>query len=182
MFLQIACQDYYSHDRAIMAKYFYCSHCKERKKRNPRIKSGQRYCGSRACQQERKNKHERERLKNDPVYYANRKAQKATWQNKQRGTYQRTYRATHPQYDNRNLILQKTRYQRATTCPVPGFGPKIVKTDALTSEMLIESGLYEIRPYKTHPGKKIVNTDALIVALTIHSGLQEGVAGNPAPL
>jgi len=165
-----------------MTKYFYCCCCKQRKKKNPRIKSGQRYCGSKACQQARKNKHERERLKNDPDYYARRKAQKADWQNKQQGSYHKTYRANHPDYTLGNLILQKTRYQRATTCPVPGVGPKIVKADALTSVKLIESGLYEIRPYKTHPDGKIVKTDALIVALSIHSGFQEGLVGNPAPL
>ena len=165
-----------------MAKYFYCSHCKQRKIKNLRIKSGQRYCGSRACQQARKNKHERERLKNDPVYYEKRKAQKANWQNKQQGAYQKTYRENHPDYNNRNLILQRTSYQTTKTRSISIDMPKIVKTDALTSKMLIDSGLYEIRPYKTHPGKKIVKTDALIVALSIHSGLQEGVAGNPALL
>ncbi len=163
-----------------MAKYFYCCHCRERKKKNPRIKSGQRYCGSRACQQARKNKHERERLKNDSGYYARRKAQKATWQSKQRGAYQKTYRENHPGYTARNLILQKTRYQMRKTCPVPGVEPKIVKTDTLTPGMLIKAGLYEIRPYKNDPDKKIVKTDALIVALSVHSGLQEGLAGNPA--
>ncbi|MFW6224397.1 MAG: hypothetical protein ACOC4R_01925 [Bacteroidota bacterium] len=163
-----------------MAAYFHCCCCKQRKKKNPRLKSGQRYCGSRSCQQARKNKHEHERLKNDPGYYAKLRAQKANWQDKQLGSYHKTYRANHPDYSLGNLILQKTRYQRAKTCPVPGLEPKIVKTDPLTSEMLIESGLYEIRPYKTHPGKKIVKTDALIVALSIHSGFQEGPAGNPA--
>ena len=164
-----------------MAKYFYCCHCRERKKKNPRIKSGQLYCGSRACQQARKNKHERERLKNDPEYNARRKAHKATWRSKQRGAYQKTYRENHPDYTARNLSLQKTRYQRSTKmCPVPGVGPKIVKTDTLSSGMLIGPGLYEIRPYKRDPGKKIVKTDALIVALSIHSGFQEGLAGNPA--
>ncbi len=163
-----------------MAKYFYCCHCKQRKKRNPRLKLGQRYCGSRSCQQARKNKHERERLKNDPGYYAKRKAQKASWRSKQRGVYQKTYRANHPDYTLGNLILQKTRSQRAKTCPVPSVEPKIVKTDALTSVKLIKSGLYEIRPYKTHPGKKIVKTDALIVALSIHGGLQKDLVGNPA--
>lgn len=165
-----------------MSKYFYCSHCRERKRKNPRIKTGQRYCGSKACQQARKNKHERERLKNDPDYYAKRKAQKADWQDKQRGAYQRTYRDTHRDYLEKNLLLQRLRYQRIKTHPVPVAGKEIVKTDGLTSAMPITGGLYEIRPYKTHPDGKIVKTDGLIVALSIHSGLQEGLAGNPAPL
>ena len=163
-----------------MAAYFYCCCCKQRKEKNPRIKSGQSYCGLRACQQARKNKHERERLKNDPVYFAKRRAQKATWQNKQQGFYHKIYRANHPDYTLENLILQKTRYQSAKTRPSLGDMGKIVKTDGLTSVMPITAGLYEIRPYKTHPGKKIVKTDALIVALSIHSGFQEGLAGNPA--
>jgi len=163
-----------------MTRYFYCFHCKERKEKNPRIKSGQLYCGSRVCQQARKNKHERERLKNDPGYYARRKAQKASWRSKQRGAYQKAYRENHSDYTTRNLILQKARYRRTKTCPVPGGIEKIVKTDTLTSGMHISSGLYEIRPYKRDPGKKIVKTDGLIVALSVHSGLQEGLAGNPA--
>ncbi len=163
-----------------MTHYFYCFHCGEHKKKNPRIKSGQLYCGSRACQQARKNKHERDRLKNDPDYYAKRKTQKADWRTRQQGIYQRTYRENHPDYTMRNLILQKTRYQMRKTCPVPGIDTKIVKTDTLTSGILIPSGLYEIRPYKTDPGKKIVKTDSLIVRLSVHRGLQEGLAGNPA--
>jgi hypothetical protein len=163
-----------------MAKYFYCCHCKRRTKKNPRLKSGQRYCGSRDCQQARKNRHERERLKNDPGYYLKRKAQKISWRDKQQGAYQKSYRETHPEYTLGNLFLQKTRYQRTKTRPVPGDIEKIVKTDTLTPVMLIEAGLYEIRPYKRDPGKKIVKTDTLIVALSIHSGVQEGIAGNPA--
>jgi hypothetical protein len=165
-----------------MAAYFYCFHCRERKKKNPRLKSGQFYCGSKACQQARKNKHERERLKNDPGYYEKRKKQKADWLNKQQGAYhyQKTYRETHQDYLERNRYLQRLRYQEIKTRPSLSDMGKIVKTDALISEELIKSGLYEIRPYQTHPGKKIVKTDALIVALSIHSGFQEGLAGNPA--
>jgi hypothetical protein len=163
-----------------MDKYFYCCHCKRRTSKNPRLKSGQRYCGSRDCQQARKNRHERERLKNDPGYYLKRKAQKISWRNKQRGAYQKSYRKTHPEYTLGNLFLQKMRSQRIKTRLVPGGIEKIVKTDALTSGMLIEAGLYEIRPYKMDPGKKIVKTDSLIVALIIHSRVQEGLAGNPA--
>jgi hypothetical protein len=158
-----------------MYKYFYCCHCKRRTKKNPRLKSGQRYCGSRDCQQARKNRHERERLKNDPEYYLKRKAQKISWSNKQHGAYQKIYRENHPEYTLGNLFLQKTRYQRIKTSPVPGDKEQIVKTDTLTSGMLIDAGLYEIRPYKSDPGKKIVKTDGLIVALSIHSGLQEGI-------
>lgn len=163
-----------------MAKYFYCCHCKRWTKKNPRLKSRQRYCGLRNCQQVRKNDHERERLKNDPEYYAKRKAQKADWQKKQQGIYQRTYRENHLDYLEQNRLLQRLRYQGMKTHPVPVSEPKIVKTDGLTSVMPITAGLYEIKPYKTHPGKKIVKTDALIVALSIHSGFQEGLAGNPA--
>ncbi len=163
-----------------MAKYFYCCHCKRWTKKNPRLKSRQRYCGLRDCQQVRKNDHERERLKNDPEYYAKRKAQKADWQKKQQGIYQRTYRENHLDYLEQNRLLQRLRYQGLKTHPVPVSEPKIVKTDGLTSVMPITAGLYEIKPYETHPGKKIVKTDALIVALSIHSGFKEGLAGHPA--
>lgn len=165
-----------------MKDYFICCHCKRRAKKNARLKSGQRYCGLKGCQQARKNRHERERLKSDPEYYARRKAQKADWQKRQQGVYQRNYRENHLDYLEQNRMLQRLRYQGIKTRPVPVSEPKIVKTDGLTSVMPINAGLYEIRPYKRDPGKKIVKTDALIVALSIHTGIQEGLAGHPAGL
>lgn len=53
------------------------------------------------------------------------------------------------------------------------YRSKIVKTDALIAERLVNCGLYEILPYKTGPGKKIVKTDALIVELRAHRGVQK---------
>jgi len=165
-----------------MKDYFICCHCKRRAKKNPRLKTGQRYCGLKSCQQARKNSHERERLKSDPDYYARRKAQKADWRNRQQGIYQKTYRENHLDYLEQNRLLQRLRNRRTKTCLVPGVDPRIVKTDALTSIMPISAGLYEIRPYKTHPGEKIVKTDGLIVTLSLHTGIQESLAGNQAGL
>jgi hypothetical protein len=165
-----------------MDKHFYCCHCKRRAKKNPRLKPGQRYCGLQGCQQARKNRHERERLKSDPEYYARRKSQKADWQKRQQGVYQRNYRENHLGYLEQNRLLQRMRYQGIKTRPVPVSEPKIVKTDASAPVMPIGPGLYEIRPYKMDPGKKIVKTDALIVALSIHGGFQEDLAGDPAIL
>jgi len=53
-----------------MSKTFKCHHCQKRFPKNPRVKD-QKYCGLRACQGARKNKWEREKLKNDPHYKAN---------------------------------------------------------------------------------------------------------------
>jgi len=144
--------------------------------KNPRIKSGQLYCGCKSCQQARKNAWERKKLKTDAGYYKKRKDQKATWhKNRPLYIYQRNYRETHPEYLKKNRFMQKIRNQNWNVS-------KIVKTDTSASMMLIESGLYEIRPYKTYPGKKIVNTDALIVALRLHSGMQEGLMSNNVQL
>lgn len=50
---------------------------------------------------------------------------------------------------------------------------EIVKADALMAESLVRYGLYEILPYKMHPGEKIVKTDALIVEIRAHHGIQK---------
>ncbi len=41
------------------------------------------------------------------MYYAKRMAQKASWSNKERGAYQKTYRTNHPDYSVGNLIYKK---------------------------------------------------------------------------
>ena len=66
--IEVITPNYYS-------KYFYCKHCGERKRKNPRLKNNQSYCGSKICQRARRNQWEREKLKKDPLYYAHRKEQ-----------------------------------------------------------------------------------------------------------
>lgn len=154
-----------------MSTTFICQHCKSGYRKNPRIKQGQRYCGSRACQQARKNKWERDRLRTDFSYRTRRQSSKSRCYKARPGdAYQRAYRSTHPDYVISNRINQCTRkvkrYESEETF-------QIVKTDTLTSESLVRSGFYALFPCKDASGEKIVKTDGLIVQL---SGIQHNAA------
>jgi len=162
-----------------MPKYFYCKHCGKRKCKNPCLKVKQLYCGSRACQQARKNKWEREKIKKDPDYRKHRKEIKAQWrETSPDDIYQRDYRKNHPEYERHNRELQKSRNFCVKVCQTENTETNIVKTDALSSVVPILPGLYEIYPYLTGLDKKIVKTDALIVELKAHRGLAEVLPAN----
>jgi len=164
-----------------MAGYFYCKHCGNRIKRNPRLKDTQEYCGQKSCQQARKNKWEKEKLKKDPVYRKKRLYQKAKWRKDHNADqYQKVYRQGHPDYVKDNRERQQLRNKNVPKAISEFLKPSnIVKTDALIAEEPVIGGIYEILPYKTSPGQKIVKTDALIVELRAHKPLQEILVSNP---
>ena len=157
-----------------MPKYFYCQGCGKRKPKNPRLKDNQLYCGSKKCQQEKKNKWEREKLKKDPLFSERRKQQKIRWlQTHPADAYQKTYRQNHPDYTKRNRELQKSRNKEAKIRQIQSDVSHIVKTDSLTSVTPILSGLYEIYPCEIGLEENIVKTDSLIVELKAHRGIEE---------
>jgi len=166
-----------------MSKYFYCKHCGQRKRKNPRLKNNQSYCGAEVCQRASRNKWEREKLKKDPLYYAHRKKQKVKWRkNRPVDAYQRSYRKSHPDYDQRNRELQRSRNTEAKKRQLKHPASNIVKTDSLTPGAPVLSGLYAIYPYKTGLGKNIVKTDPLIVELKAHCGIAESLVANSGKL
>ena len=127
-----------------MSKYFYCKHCGERKRKNPRLKNNQSYCGAKVCQRTSRNKWERERLKKDPLYYAHRKKQKTKWRkNRPCDAYQRNYRQGHPEYNQRNRELQRSRNTEAKKHQLEHPASNIVKTDSLIVELKAYSGIAE---------------------------------------
>lgn len=157
-----------------MAGYFYCQHCGRRIRKNPRLKTRQKYCGQKPCQQSRKNHWESDKLTKDPSYYERRRVQKAIWREKRPAhQYQRDYRHSHPDYERDNRGRQQLRNKNVQKAISEFLSPNIVKTDSLIAERPVSCGLYEILPYKTGLGKKIVKTDSLIVELRACSGLQK---------
>jgi len=162
-----------------MAGYFYCQHCGNRIRKNPRIKEGQEYCGCKSCQQVRKNKWEREKLKKDPSYRKRRCDQKARWRKDHNADqYQKVYRQNHPDYVKGNRERQQLRNKNVQKALSEFLSSNIVKTDTLISEKPVSYGLYELLPYKMSPGQKIVKTDTLIVELRVHRGLHKIVASD----
>jgi len=143
-----------------MPGYFICQCCGKRTPRDPRVKMRQKYCGEKLCQQSRKNRWEKDQLKSDPSYRQRRNHQKSDWRKKHPAhQYQKNYRKEHPDYVEVNREQQRVRNKNAQKVAPEVMESNIVKTDALTPESLIMSGLYEILPYKTRPGEK--NQDAL---------------------
>jgi len=143
-----------------------CKHCRKWIKRNPRNKD-QHYCSSAPCQQSRKNKWEKEKLKKDPSYKEKRKTQKATWRKHHKTDgYQVKYRAGHPSYRESNRNSQSMRNTRTI---------KIVKTDTIISELLERQGLYKGYVDKKPQAEKIVKTDALIATIRIYQRIQADI-------
>lgn len=156
-----------------MSKYFYCRACKQRVRRNPCLKEGQqRYCSKKACQQARKNQWEFQKKRLDSGYRERRKQQHQVWlENNPGHSYQATYRKEHPDYAAKNRLYQMVRNLLARKVTLGLDEIDIVKTDALTSVRPVQSGLYEIRSYKTCRAKKIVKTDALFAVISICQGV-----------
>jgi len=153
---------------------FICCHCRRRCRKNVRLKGHQRYCGSKACQQARKNKWELDRLKRDSAYRLKRSSSKKAWYSKYPGyRYESSYRSNHPDYVSGNREKQRLRGSQDTGMTLE---KQIVKTDALSSENLVSKGFYVLIPYKKlYPEtclEKIVKTDALIVELCSNESLQ----------
>jgi len=160
-----------------MASTFICTHCGKRTRKNVRIKKGQHYCGSRACQQSRKTTWELEKIQKDQDYRATRIASKKKWREKPDGhlsVYQRKYRENHPIYvdNNRKNRLKKYHEKKLSDAEI-----NFVKADALSPERLIPNGFYALFSYRADASGKtpehFVKTDALFVQLT---GLQLNAA------
>ncbi len=159
-----------------MAIYIFCCHCGTRTRSNPRLKVRQKYRGSKGCQQTRKNKWERDKLSEDPLYREQRNLQKSQWRKKRPShEYQDLYRKNHPDYEEENRKKQRIRNNPVKKPSTEVSVPNIVKTDTLTSAPLVGCGLYELLPYKTSPGKKIVKTDSLIVELLASSDVRKAL-------
>jgi len=148
-----------------MTRMFRCKHCGKLFKRNPRIKSFQRYCGQKGCQQARKNAWELLKITTDERYRERRQASKKRWRKHRPGhVYQKKYRETHPDYVTHNCEQQQNRNENrkmVNSCT------KIVNTDALPSGRPINPGLYALLPWDKGKKEKIVKTDALMVQLTV---------------
>jgi len=159
---------------------FICQHCQGHFQKNPRLKGDQRYCGSICCQQSRKNKWERERLRSDSGYRAKRALAKRKWYQGYPGDrYQHAYRDHHPDYVKANQEKQRDREKQLKRGKQPSGNEsvsKVVKTDpspAPPSKRLVPRGLYVLIPYKKADGENVVKTDEFVVELRAWSGCQE---------
>jgi hypothetical protein len=151
-----------------MKTTFTCHHCGEEKDRNPRIKSGQQYCGASDCHKARRRNWKLQKYATDSSYREQCLLHNRLWrQNHPSHEYQRSYRFTHPEYTERNRELQRKRNQkRCDSLRLVDLEQKIVNGNTLSSKPA-RAGLYVYMPAKF---QKIVNGNTLLITMRIHEG------------
>ena len=111
---------------------------------DPRVKN-QRYCNRKGCRRFYKRQWQRRKLKDDPDYRDNQQRAKQGWQEKNRD-YWRRYRDSHPDYVNRNRLLQKERDRKRQIS-------HLAKMDTLTGFYSVKPGRYYLIPAKENLAK-----------------------------
>ena len=112
-----------------------CSHCKRFFTPNPRVKN-QWYCGKKACQNARRAKWQRQKMKTDPDYRQNQKQAQKDWRSQNLGYWKR-YRSKNTAYCDRNRNLQKVRDAKRRM-------RHLAKMDALKPKNHLSPGSYFI--------------------------------------
>lgn len=153
-----------------MRPTFICQHCQEVKDRNPRIKQGQKYCGSAACRKASRREWKRKKYSTDERYRERSLEDQRRWRKKKPAhSYQRAYRELHPDYVERNRQGQKRRNQkRRDGLLVVDLSQKIVNRNTLLGEGA-RAGLYAYIPANM---QKIVNRNTLLITLRFGEGPQ----------
>jgi len=144
--------------KEMIMKTFRCACCKRIRPRNLRVKN-QRYCGERRCQQERKNRWQREKEQDDPAYRANKRESHRAWR-KKNPNYWRLYRRQHPEYCERNRRLQCQR-DRHRICDNASSHVDLANPDTLTVYFNDTTDTYLLFP----ANMDLANQDALAVKI-----------------
>lgn len=122
----------------------------------------QQYCSRRICQNARRQKWRKQKLSTDRDYKADQYAAQKRWCEKN-PDYWKQYRASHPDYRQRNRQKQKERNRNRGKSHTER-GAMIAKSDALKPPNDIISGLYTLLPVA---GEMIAKSDALLVKLDV---------------
>ena len=159
-----------------MKSTFTCQHCKEVKERNPRIKQGQKYCGSAACRSASRREWKRMKYSTDDSYRERCLESQRLWRTqKPAHSYQHDYRELHPEYVVRNRQGQKQRNQkRRDVHMVVDLSQKIVNRNTFAGKGT-RAGIYAYVPANM---QKIVNRNTLLIALRFGSAAQTLGAAN----
>ena len=104
---------------------------------NPRVKN-HRYCNKKDCQRVRRRFWQRQKMKADPQYQADQRESQQCWIEQNRD-YWRRYRNRHPEYGERNRLLQKERDQERRS-------DNLAKMDSLKRDCLVKPGSYYLIP------------------------------------
>ena len=131
-----------------------CVCCKRIRPRNPRVKN-QKYWGAKSCQQARKNKWQREKLRTDPDYRADKLDIQQSWRARN-SDYWKRYRDKNPDYCERNCRLQRERDKKR--CPdsiIPtNDDAYLAKKDTLSQYLDETTTSYYICPVASNLAKR----------------------------
>lgn len=117
----------------------------------------QSYCSSPDCQQERRREWRRNNRHTNPVCRDNQAQAQQAWRQRN-PDYSREYRISHPNYTDRNRILQSVRNAKAKAL-------KIAKSDVSILAVPFPTGIYQIRFLTSD---EIAKPNVWIVELTVH--------------
>jgi len=129
-------------------------------RRNP----AQCYCHRKECQRFRKNHWRRQKRCQDADYRENQRQAQQRWQ-QQHGSYWQAYRATHPEYHERNRKQQRQRDVRRRDLASARVSD-LAKSDALKRNLPIQSGIYDLVPANA---SLLAKSDAFRVQITLVS-------------
>lgn len=138
-----------------------CVHCGEEFK--GRVK-GQRYCSNKVCQRARRARWQRNKMREDDDYRENQNRCYKEWIRKHRGYWKR-YRENHPEYVERNRILQVKRDIKRRNDRIGKFLAKMdVAAKGLYSR---RGGLFKLIP---EGDRLLAKMDAMTVRLVAVGG------------
>ena len=118
------------------------AHCRYYRRRFSKCRNpNQRYCNHIVCQRRRKNLWRQAKRTYDSDYKSNQEMAHQRWKETHKNYWQ-NYRATHPDYVNRNRELQRVRDQKRTQHGSYASPLASCKRDALADKKSSKSSLY----------------------------------------
>lgn len=133
-----------------------CASCGELFRPRTQVRE-QRYCGKPGCQQERRRRWKWNQRHSDEDYRQNQAMAQRTWA-ATHADYWRGYRAAHPDYVERNRLLQRERDRRRAA-------GDLAKRNASEPICTVPSGIYRLAPAAADLAKR----NAWTVKITVLS-------------
>ena len=134
-----------------------CANCNNLFKPRPQVPQ-QSYCPDPGCQRERRRQWQRSKLQSDPDYQDNQMRAQQAW-TQRNPDYWRDYRESHPEYVERNRVLQLARNAKAQAGPV-------AKMDASNPDIPLPSGVYHL---SLVTDAEIAKMDVWTVEIRVHA-------------
>jgi hypothetical protein len=137
----------------------HCLACGQSFQPRPQVPQ-QSYCPAPDCQRTRKRSWLNAKLETDPDYQDNQTRARQAWLERN-PTYWREYREAHPEYTDRNRVLQKARNAKTSKTT-----PPIAKMDASNVAFPLKSGRYQL---SVATESNIAKMDVWTVDIRVHA-------------